>query len=69
MYGYIYLTTNLINNKKYIGRHKSPIKDNSYYGSGKIIKEALKKYGKENFSVEILEECNTKEELFEKEKY
>lgn len=69
MYGYIYLTTNLVNNKKYIGRHKSQFKDNSYYGSGKIIKEALKKYGKENFSVEILEECDTKEELFKKEKY
>lgn len=35
MYGYIYLTTNLINGKKYIGKHKSLTFDDSYFGSGK----------------------------------
>lgn len=69
MYGYIYLTTNLINNKKYIGRHKAKTFDNYYKGSGHILKEAIKKYGRENFKCEILEWCETKEDTYRQEKY
>lgn len=68
-YGYIYLVTNTINNKKYIGKHKSKSFDHLYFGSGKLIKEALKTYGKKNFKIEIIEWCSTKEELCEKERY
>lgn len=68
MYGYIYKTTNIINNKIYIGKKKGEF-DNNYKGSGKALKLALKKYGKENFSVEILEFCNSLQEQNEKEKY
>lgn len=50
---YIYKTTNLINGKTYIGQHKSNCFD-SYLGSGTVIVQAFKKYGKENFSKEIL---------------
>lgn len=64
---YIYLTTNLINGKKYIGQHNGSIKDD-YLGSGVLLVKAIKKYGKENFKKEILEECNITE-LDEKEKY
>lgn len=63
MYGYIYITTNLINNKKYIGKHKSEIFDTKYYGSGILLKKSIKKYGIENFKVEILDVANSKDEL------
>lgn len=63
----IYKTTNIVNGKIYIGfdtRNKS-----NYYGSGLKIKNALKKYGKTNFKKEIIEYCNTIEELYEREIY
>ena len=66
-YGYIYLTTNLVNNKKYIGQHKGKPND-SYLGSGIHIKQAIKKYGKENFKKEVLEYANSQEELNELER-
>ena len=69
MCGYIYLTTNLINNKKYIGQHKSEEFDSSYLGSGVTLQKALNKYGKENFKCELLKECYTIEELNEAEIY
>jgi len=62
----IYLTTNLINGKKYIGMDIN--NDSNYLGSGINIKKAIKKYGKENFKKEILEICENKEELIIKEK-
>ena len=64
---YIYKTTNLINSKIYIGQQTH--KRWSYLGSGKILKLAIKKYGRENFKKEIIEICNSIEELNEKEIY
>lgn len=61
----VYQTTNLINGKKYIGR--DAWNRNSYIGGGKALRDAVKKYGKENFKKEILEYCNSKEELLERE--
>lgn len=69
MYGYIYKTTNLINNKIYIGQHISASFDLKYFGSGIRIVAALKKYGKENFHCEILEECASMESLNDREFY
>ena len=65
---YIYLTTNLINGKQYIGQHKGKSTD-KYYGSGTNIVKAIQKYGKENFKKEILCYCSTREEADEKEKF
>lgn len=62
------MTTNLVNGKRYIGLKHSDKFVPTYYGSGKIIKRALKKYGTENFKVEIIEECNSREELRECER-
>lgn len=70
MFGYIYQTTNLINGKRYIGKHKSDkFEYNDYLGSGKLLNEAIKKYGKENFNCELIERCNSIEELNQKEQY
>ena len=69
MYGYIYLTTNLINGKKYIGQHKASKISESYKGSGKLIRSAFKKYGKSNFSTVILRECSSIEEMNESERF
>lgn len=69
MIGYIYLTTNLINNHKYIGKRQKSKFDESYKGSGKRLQAAIKKYGWENFSCEILKWCETVEELNKSEKY
>lgn len=64
--GIVYLTTNKINNRKYIGVDTANNK--YYYGSGIAIKNALKKYGVENFTKEILFESDNNKLLFEKEK-
>lgn len=69
MYGYVYLTEDLINNKIYIGQHKSENFDTSYYGSGIIISRMINKYGKENFRCSILEEADSFDDLNEKEIY
>jgi hypothetical protein len=57
----IYKITNLVNGKIYIGQHSKNNKN--YLGSGKILKQAIKKYGKENFNKDIIQNCNTKKEL------
>ena len=74
MYYTIYKTTNNINGKYYIGKHKTKNLDDNYLGSGKILKNAIKKYGIDNFTKEYLfifdneDEMNNKEaELVSKE--
>ena len=64
----IYKITNLINNKIYIGQHVTANIDDSYMGSGEHIKNAIKKYGIENFKKEIIAECSTFEEMNDLEK-
>lgn len=65
---FVYLTTNLINGKQYIGDHNN-LKD-AYYGSGLAIHRAIKKYGKQNFNRRILEYFDTKKDAFNaQEKY
>lgn len=65
---FIYKTTNKINNKFYIGVHNTNDLGDGYKGSGNIIREAFKKYGKKNFIYEILEFFDTIEEAYDKER-
>jgi group I intron endonuclease len=54
---YIYKTTNLINNKIYIGLSTKSVEESTdYYGSGKLINVSINKHGIENFTKEILED-------------
>lgn len=60
---YVYKITNIKNGKWYIGKrkHSTPYKD-TYMGSGKLIKRAIDKYGKEHFVKEILAIFDTNQE-------
>lgn len=70
MYGYIYKTTNTITNKIYIGQKKSEIFiGENYLGSGVRLKSSIKHHGKNNFKVELIEWCYSKQELDEREKF
>lgn len=51
----VYKTTNLINGKFYIGKHNQLTDEfDGYYGSGSLLKKAIKKYGKQHFKRETL---------------
>lgn len=63
---HIYKTTNTINGKVYIGQTIKK-KYNTYLGSGVKLLLAIKKYGRKSFTREILEWCETKQELDKKE--
>lgn len=64
----VYKTTNLINSKIYIGCHATNDLEDGYIGSGKLLKKAVKKYGKENFKFEILHFFNNPTDMFECER-
>jgi dissimilatory sulfite reductase (desulfoviridin) alpha/beta subunit len=59
----VYKVTNIINNRYYIGKHITDDPYDSYMGSGKAIIRAIKKYGKENFTKEILYFCTDENEM------
>lgn len=63
----VYKVTNLINDKYYIGVHKTDNPNDSYMGSGIAIKNAIKKYGKDNFKKDVLFETDIKDEAYKKE--
>jgi group I intron endonuclease len=65
---YIYEIKNILDNKIYIGCHETDNVDDGYMGSGLILLLAMKKYGKENFQKTILEFCENKQKMFDKEK-
>lgn len=76
---YIYKITNLLNNKLYIGKTTKTIKQrfkkhimdafSQKHPRNTKICNALRKYGVENFKIEEVCKCETKEELNEREIY
>lgn len=67
-FNFVYITTNLINGKQYIGDHSTNNLDDHYLGGGVYLNRSIKKYGKENFKREILEQFGTKKEAFDAQK-
>lgn len=63
----IYKITNLVNGKIYIGMHKTDNLDDAYYGSGKLIKLAIEKYGIENFTKEYIAIVDNEAKMIELE--
>ena len=68
MFYYLYKITNTVNNKFYVGIHKTSNLNDGYFGSGLNLNRAIKKYGKENFVKEILEFFTTEEQMFARER-
>lgn len=72
----VYKITNKVNNKVCIGITSKGIsarwKEHIYsaeHGCPFKLHNAIRKYGKENFSIELIDFCNSWEELTEKEQY
>lgn len=65
MHFYTYKITNLLNGKIYIGVHKTSNLEDGYMGSGKALKNAIAKYGVENFKKDILMFHESEDDMFE----
>ena len=64
----VYKITNNKNEKFYIGVHKTDNPNDSYMGSGKAIKDAIKKHGRENFTKTIILVTESEKQAYELEK-
>ncbi len=67
-YNYFYKIINLIDGNFYYGIHSTNNLDDGYLGSGKYLKAAIKKHGKENFIKEIIADYPTRKEASDHEK-
>lgn len=65
MYHFVYKITNILNKKFYIGKHSTENLDDGYMGSGVVIRNAIKKYGKENFTKEIIKFFDSDQTAYE----
>ena len=63
----IYKIVNNINGKHYFGQHKTTNVFDYYFGSGKLIKQAITKYGLSAFTKIILYDFNNFDEMNKKE--
>jgi hypothetical protein len=68
VYFLIYKTTNKIDGKTYIGKHQTNNLNDGYIGSGIHLVRAIKKFGRDNFTREILYTCASEDEMNLKEK-
>lgn len=68
IYYTVYKTTNTLNGMIYIGKHETTDPQDSYLGSGKRLTNAIKKYGAEYFTKEVLHILDTREAMYSKER-
>ena len=64
----VYKTTCLLNGKVYIGQHQTYDINDNYLGSGRDLKEDIRKFGAENFKREILFDFDNFTDMDNKEK-
>lgn len=64
-YGVVYCIENMLNHKKYIGitTRKVSKRFEEHCQADSVIGRAIRKYGKDNFTVKIISEANDREEL------
>ena len=66
---YVYKTTNIVNNKIYVGVHKSDnIQSDQYLGSGKILNKSILKYGRDKFKRQILYQYQNETDAYDMQK-
>jgi len=63
MFYTVYKTTNQVNGKIYVGVHMTNDLADAYLGSGIQLRNAVKKYGAENFKREFIKICDSSEEM------
>lgn len=63
----VYKVVNLINGHVYIGMHSTSDLADGYMGSGRIIRSALRRYGAENFTKDVLFVFGNKDDMQAKE--
>lgn len=70
MYGVIYKVTNTVNGNIYIGQTKTALAkrwskhcSDARSGAGWILAAAIRKYGKDAFTIDVVEECPDKDAL------
>jgi len=65
----IYLITNIINSKQYVGITKFSLEERflQHTKKGFLLTEAIQKYGEQKFSIELIEEVESAERAYELE--
>lgn len=67
-YHFVYKTVCQITNHYYLGVHSTNNINDDYLGSGIKFLNYVKKYGKQNFTRQIIKTCSSRDEAFEYEK-
>ena len=70
-FGVIYLITNLFNGMKYVGQTTRSVEQRfkEHFHEKTYIGNAMRKHSMKNFTIEVIETCETREQLNEREKF